>query len=442
MLKISGSLIFLLLLFTCFTVEAKEKLTLKEAINLTLKNNLSLNSEKDLLQKAVFEQTSKEQEWLPNLSLNMNYYYINKKAAIVIPAPISQSFNLGDNNNFNNNLNLNYVIYNFAKEPSIQIKRLQKAAQTFNINQKAKSLSLQTITLYKSLETCYLQQMILIKGKEKLQNELLKIDSLIRNGAILPVEALTIKIAIANFDQYLLDIENKIKFVKDQMFLLTNERFEIQVNPIIIKLDLTNKELTKDYTLASLDLANNERIKILTLQKEILENQKQVILAQNYPAFGFNSSFNYSKPGVDPIKNNWMDYFTVGVGLKWQLFDWGSVQNQAQAEDKAIDSLNKEIALLINNVNNEYQNKVREYDLLKNQLTVAKKVVDLTEEKIKLFDAQLKNGAISITDFRDTMFELTQNKLNYFQDYINLSLKSIEVDYLSGLPIEKWRLEE
>ena len=436
-----GLLILLLVLAPKLTL-AETKLSLKDAINLTLKNNLSLASAKDLLQKTEFEKQAQEQAWLPNLTLNSSYYYINKKASIVLPPPSSQSFSLGDNNNFSNSLNLNYVLYNFGKDASIAVKTLESGKQSFNLNQKSKTLALEMCRLYKSLESLYLQKQILLFGKEKLRNELTKVDSLIKNGAALPIQALTLKIAMANYDQLLLDVENRTKFTKDQMTLLTNESFEIEINPLILKLDVTDKNLITNEELSKLDLMNNENIKILRLQKEILENQKKQVLAENLPSFLFNASYNYSKPGIDPIKNQWIDYFTVGAGLKWQLYDFGSVQNQADAIEKAIASLKKELELLTRTLKNDYQNKIREYSLLQSQLEVAKKLVILNEEKLKLFDSQLKNGALAMTDFRDTVFELTQNKLNYFQNYLNLNLKSIEIDYVSGLPIEKWRLEE
>lgn len=440
--KLFYGLLILFLVLTPKITIAEPQLSLKEAINLTLKNNLSLASEKELLQKAEFEKQAQEQAWLPNLTLNSSYYYINKKASIVLPPPATQSFSLGDNNNFSNSLNLNYVLYNFGKDASIAVKTLESTKQASNLNQKAKSLALETARVYKSLESLYLQKQILLFGKEKLANELAKVESLIRNGAALPIQALTLKIAMANYDQLLLDVENRTKFTKDQMTLLTNESFEIKINPLILKLDVTDKNLITKEELSKLDLANNENIKILRLQKEIIENQKKQVLAENLPSFLFNASYNYSKPGIDPITNQWIDYFTVGAGLKWQLYDFGSVQSQATAVEKARDSLDKDLEFLERNLKNDYQNKVRDYALLQNQLDVAKKLVILNEEKLKLFDSQLQNGALSMTDFRDTVFELTQNKLNYFQNYLNLTLKSIEIDYLSGLPIEKWRLEE
>ncbi len=41
-----------------------------------------------------------------------------------------------------------------------------------------------------------------------------------------------------------------------------------------------------------------------------------------YPSLNAEAFYHYDKPGIDLIANEWMDYGTVGLALKWTLWDW------------------------------------------------------------------------------------------------------------------------
>lgn len=46
------------------------------------------------------------------------------------------------------------------------------------------------------------------------------------------------------------------------------------------------------------------------------------------PAIDLQGGWHYGRPGIDAITNDWMNYGTVAVGLRWTLLDFGRRDGQ------------------------------------------------------------------------------------------------------------------
>jgi len=58
-----------------------------------------------------------------------------------------------------------------------------------------------------------------------------------------------------------------------------------------------------------------------------------------FPSLYAEAFYHYDKPGIDLIENEWMDYATVGLLLRWTLWDWGARSHDVERAEAAAREL-------------------------------------------------------------------------------------------------------
>ncbi|MFC1770390.1 TolC family protein [Candidatus Margulisiibacteriota bacterium] len=444
LMPINSFKLLLISLLILFTPHFLHPHSLQETIDLTLKNNISLASSQKQVEKARLEEDSTQKSWLPSLSLGSGYQHLSETGQLNMPT--IGNINVGVNDNYENNINLSYVIFNgFGKESSCKLKKLQTNIQQLVFEQKQKETAFKVVSLYKKIESFLLQKNILNKGKERIDLQIAKVTSLIDNGLALPIERLTLSLSLSQYDQSLLQLESDYQSILDQLHNFADEPITVPLPPIAENIDkrpLTNSSLPS-YTnseIPKIKLTQNEPLKILNSQKESIKTNKNLISSRYYPSLIFQTGYHYSKPGLNPMGKEWLDYYNIGAKLNWKFWDWGAIGSQAQAQEKFQESLALQIEWLTEQIQSQYRKSVRDYQAILKQLSVQAKAVELATERIALLSKKTNEGIATATDFRSADTDLTQAKLKYFQLLTNIALKQIELDYLSGKPINKWRL--
>jgi outer membrane protein TolC len=69
----------------------------------------------------------------------------------------------------------------------------------------------------------------------------------------------------------------------------------------------------------------DERPELIALDARITaaDESRRAAAGSYWPAIDVEGGWHYGRPGVDVITNDWMDYGTVALTLRWTLFDFG-----------------------------------------------------------------------------------------------------------------------
>ncbi len=109
------------------------------------------------------------------------------------------------------------------------------------------------------------------------------------------------------------------------------------------------------------------------------------------------------------------------------------MSQKAELENINLKGKEKEIAFRVIAAYRNVQNKQLEIEALK----AALERVDWQMKRIK---SLVKQGMASVTDFNEANLQLTQAELNLKRQRLLMALKRSEIEYLSGKPLNQWRI--
>ncbi len=169
---------------------------------------------------------------------------------------------------------------------------------------------------------------------------------------------------------------------------------------------------------------------IISLQRRIegAANASAIARAAWLPTVSLAAGFHHAKPGIDLVKNAWMDYFTGGVNVSWTIYDWGARVSRIEKAEAISQSMELRLSEL-KDANNTGIAAARA------RLDAANLAADATDHRLgrenerkSLVERRYKLGAATESELLDMLDDLTQAEND--RDGARIRCRLAEVDYL------------
>lgn len=154
-----------------------------------------------------------------------------------------------------------------------------------------------------------------------------------------------------------------------------------------------------------------------------------------YPTVAAVASLHYARPGVDQIRNEWMDYYTAGVKMEWNLWAWSADKHaieKAQLEERAS-------ALRVEQVRNRLETSIRtlllDLDTRAATIGLLERQIQQERARLDIARARLREGTAIPADVLDAETALTRSLLQHAQTRIEYLLKRIDLVHTVGREI-------
>lgn len=406
---------------------------LRSPIDLALDNNEQIKIYNSQLVRSREELNAINRKQLPGLTLDSSYKYISEinKMELTLPGQGTKEIELGVHDTYDSGLTLSWLAFNgFGKESLVNIGENKLAVAELQLAKMKKDVAYRTAACYINAKLQKIQREVILTGRNRMQLQYNKVKSWVDNGTALPLDLMTISLSLAQYDQQLIASEAAIESAEDQLAILTGQKIEVSTDNL--------PELLEQ--VAPLSVSANEDVQILEIQRAIIENNRTLTAAANYPTLSLQTSARSGKPGVNPVDNKWMNYTTAGAVLQWNAWDWGGRAADQAAQRQDFLTWAAQQQQLRDQIKLNYNNALRDHKAMQKQLAVLKTSVKVAQDKMQIIQDQAKNGLATATDFRDADADLTQYQLKLTQQQLNLYLKLIELDQLSGKQIKDWRI--
>ncbi len=239
----------------------------------------------------------------------------------------------------------------------------------------------------------------------------------VANGVILPSNVDVLNAELINIEQKLTEIHiNRQK--------LTAILEEFIGAPVSARLDLP--EITLPDTVAIL----RPETRLFDAQKSALEANKKVIGAQRWPKAMLFGTYGYGKPpGNDFFTDEFDDYYLVGAGLVWNIFDWNSARRRKQALLARQNILDAKRADFERMIRVSMQNARAEIERLEALLESDARLIELRRKIAEAAASQLQNGVISATEYLTELNAQRQARINL--ELHKIQLVQAKVNYLT-----------
>ncbi len=209
------------------------------------------------------------------------------------------------------------------------------------------------------------------------------------------------------------DLRRRQRLVALQLARLLNlpERPELAA----IAVATTTEEVEGLDVLHERALAKRPELHQVRLVQQTADLQKKLARAAYFPAVYAQGSWHYAKPGLDPVRDEWMNYFSAGVGLEWNLWRWGGDQKRVEQTIVRRRQLTLEEQEQINRIEFEVSEARENLLFSRKQLGLAERLAQQERERYRIVVSQHESGVVSTNDLTTAEIDLTRAELQVEQ---------------------------
>jgi outer membrane protein len=415
-----------------YSQSIQESLSLVQAIELAKNNNLSLKQQEERIQQARRALNIQKTGLFPKISAQGAYSYTSELAKLLIPnTPIN--IKAGFNNLYDVNVNLQQTIFtgfrtlNLVKSATADVNS-SKSQQLILTNQ----LILQIQDIYYTAQLNQLQQQILKNSMERSQKDLRSVQNFYNAGQMSAFDTLRVANQLLTIQTELNEIKHQFKIILTQLAFILNIDEIKRVESFTGGNNIFTLMPVEDY----IELALNHRPEMSNINEQTTAQKyrKRSVTAAFYPQIMGQLSYHYAKPGVNFFENEWMDYYTIGISLQWEIWNMGRRRQESKLADHALNILEIERAKTIEHIKKElretYENLLSDRD----QILLTERLVQQERERYRITREKYDQGLVTTLDLTETESALTNAELRHKQSKVNWEKNQAFLRYATGLP--------
>jgi len=340
----------LLLFLIVSTINAQEtKLTLKNSLDLGLFSSKEIqisNSSVKIAEEKIVDANSM---LLPKLSIGFNLNYLSDLPFQFNLPTLSGTQNQGDQSMsaYYANASLEQPLFTGLKLLSL------KYAAEYNreavLIENTKALNDKAFSIHVAFWNYYKMKNVVAAIKENLvsfENHLKDTENFMNNGLATLNDLLKLKVRVADIKMKLIDAENNLNATRAYFNKSIGKKLNEPTD--IVSDEIVSTSKTKDYD-ELINEAMSLREELMAYQYKLKAADEMITAANStwFPQLSAFGSYNLLQIDSDGgmIKNDLNNFWMVGLGLKWNVWDWwntSSKSNQAKQQYHQLE-LTKEI---------------------------------------------------------------------------------------------------
>jgi len=420
----------ILIMFIIFPLQIFSQ-TLADAVASALEYNNQTKAAKRLTHSAEEEKLSEQRSHFPSVSVKANYVHITDVPEFDIPIPnFNRKIMLNPHDSYETGIHVDYIIFSgFAQSQAAKVKEFEHSVMQVKEDQQMKDVAFNTVQAYRNAQLLKLSLDIINDTRQRNIIQMNRAKALLENGMALQLDTLSLSLNRMTIEQQIIQSQSVLKNWFQILEMLTGKKLTLaDVN-----------ELSDNPFFNNFSSDEQNALKNVKLEKQKMSAFKTISKSGYYPKVWLNASFNYGKPGLDVIKNEWSTYGKWMVGLQWEIWNWWSDNASVQAKDLKLQALQFSEKALQDQLKLDYDKAFRSFEALQKQNKVAQQAVKVAREKMQIVDISAQKGQLSVSDFNEANLELSQVEIRLKQILIQLNLQATKIDFLSGKPVKMWR---
>lgn len=439
-------------LFFCFSLQAQEKLSLAQAIEIGIQNNYQIEIARQNLQVATNNNQWGTAGRYPRVDLNLNSRngYLNSRTPNFILKSSSLSTGLTPS------IDATWTIYD-GKKVKLTKRQLEEIQNQGNIGvELATENTIQSIILAYNQALIQQEQLVTLIEVLTLSRDRINYQEVRKEfGQAGKFDLLQTQDAYLNDSTNILIQENNLATAFRNLNLAMGE------DDLTATYNLTD-ELNYDfkaYELASLEqsmYANNQNLQNLIVARELANINTQFQESFQKPTVNLGSGLSYDLgatkgtqevafsfpdiPGVPPMEDEGNDAsgisrafnFYFNVQASYNLFDGG--QKKRNIENAQVDELIAQLNIneLKRTLSNQLQNALANYNNQLRLVQLTENLIENAKENLAISQERFKGGLITSFDYRTIQLAFVNASQARLNAIFNLKNTEVELMRLTG----------
>ncbi len=415
--------------------ESSAPLTLNQAINILQQQNLTLQQQEVRLKQSALKVAESKTHLYPTLNLQGQYNYVSELASMNIqfPFPGVPGIHLqaGTHNQYDIMALIEQPLFTgFRLTSSVKLTRANLQQLRAQKNQVTNRLYFQVHRLFHLLQLNTLQTRAVHASMKRVKKNLEMVRNFYQAGQATRYDTMRVANRLLSLQTALTRLKHQKEVLRTRLELLLN------YSPIDSVHMVSEKEISLQLQPRShylqMALSRRPELQQIQFQQTAARYQRKIALSQYYPQVFAFASYHYARPGVNFFQREWMDYYTVGVNLKWNIWNWGRTRKQVQQTSLTLDLLNLEY----NKIKNDIEQEIAEiYQYLQNdleQIELKKQLLEQEKERYRVTREKYRQGIATLVDLSDAEAALTTADLQIRQAFISLLIHQAQMKMAMG----------
>lgn len=412
-------LIFILMLLIAIPITAQQAITLEECYSLVkvnyplAKQNDFLNSQNKLDKEVILNKK------LPTFDVAAQATYQSDVIEIAIP---NVNVNPLNKDQYRATLLVNQLIYNGgATKASLLEKSSELKTKQKQIEVSLYQLKLRVNQLYFSVLLSQESNLLLNAKENQLVAKLKEVQSGVKYGELLPASDKILEAELLKVKQQIQEVKSNKITLKETLFSLISTSLDSSVN---LKNPLVETHWDTYVTRPELEL--------FQFKKEEIESSETLLSKKNAPKLNGFAQGGYGNPGLNMLDNSFQPFYTVGVKLNWNVFDWNSNKKQRESLTINKDIIDIEEAVFKLNTNIELNKQRKEIEKTVAFIDSDLEIIKLRKEVLQIANSQLKNGVITSSAYITELTNLYEDENTLVRHNIQLQLAKANYNVIKG----------
>ncbi len=412
-------LLYLLTLLMALPLGAQQAITLQDCYKLAstnyplAKQSALLKHQNDLDLEVISNGK------LPQFELSAQATYQSDVTSVPLPNTNIEPLN---KDQYRATFSVNQLIYNgglinaSTKSKSAQLKTQQKQVEV-SLYQIKKQIN----QLYFSILLIQEKKQLLTNKQTQIKTQLLEVKSGIKNGVILPSSDHVLEAELLKIAQQFQEIENNKIVLIENLSTLIATPLSLETT---FETPITNTVLGK--------AINRPELELFQLRKEEITLNETLIGKQNAPKFLGFATGGYGNPGLNMLDNSFQTFYTVGLKLNWQVFDWNSNKKQRESLAIAKDLVETEAETFKLNTTMERTAQEKEIATISELIQLDNDIIALRKKVLEATQSQLRNGVITTSAYVTELTHLNDAENGLATHLIQLELTKANYNITTG----------
>jgi len=428
----------LLLIFLSFAViaVAQQNLSLPQLWQVMKENNYTLQQQQKLIDAAEEDVSIQSAAQYPVFSMGAMFNHQSEVASLELPSIFPgfspPNIEAGVKDQYDLSVSVSQPIFTgFRTSSLINAANQQLQSKEIEKNVVGNNLMLMVGNLYYQSQLNLLQRKVLDQSEKRIENQLTLIRNLMDAEQKTAFDTLEVANRKLTIQSQLIKLKDSYDIVLSKIRYLINADKLTELKSLqISEVSLMVPELNQIQNAA---INNRPELQLLNKQKKSVEYNKSAFKSSYYPQIYANASYHYAKPGVNFFQNEWMDYYTAGVKLQWELWAWGKSKSKVRQTQLTIEKIDLQNEQLKKDIMQQVEEAHKILQMTKTQINLNIKLVAVEKERYRIVNENYEQGLSTTIDLNNAELALTEAELELQKEYISWFQNKLVLDYSIGM---------
>ncbi|MBF0203701.1 MAG: TolC family protein [Desulfamplus sp.] len=409
--------------------------SLNDCLKLGMENNPKLKSANLMVDAAQEDLNAAKADFLPSVSAGANYNNLNSISA---SGPTDADYI--DQQNTNYNIGVSQFLYAGNRIVNSRDKAIERKKMLMEDKTSAQAL------LAYQIKATYFE---LMKAKQdvgiaedtvtRLEADSRATRAFYEKEMTSYAQVLQTEVDLADVRQKLSIAKNTVERKKSDLFVLMNQPFNPNIS-FLGGLDYYPKGFkTTQAECLEKAIANRPDLKSLEHQMVMSEKDEAIAEGQYHPVVKLNAGYYNQDKDYDnyDASNQENTYWSAGVNVSWSLFDGGRAWYQKQRSRIDMKRIKEQVKEIKSRLEAGIVTSLLSLSEAEQRIKDTAESVNASKEYYDMENKRFQAGIATVSSILDAQVRVTRAHGNYNQALMDYQLARAELDFWTGITVEK-----